>query len=438
MLLAPAESIGICVTALKAGADAFYELRHRTIYEACVTLWDANKPVDLISVMQRLKDDGKLDGIGGLPYLALLPDQVPSAANLGYYLEILQEKFVRRRLLSSSLDIKDSSLDTKSQIMDLVAKASNAVQMVADAAVLNDGAHEMKTLVPVALDHIEELLKGGKIGMPTGFIDLDALTWGLHPAEMFVVAARPSVGKTSLAMNFAENIAMSGTPVGVFSMEMSKESLMLRMICSRAMINHQDIRKGTLTMEEQTKILSAASQLIKAKLFIDDTPGLSILELRARARRMAKQQGCKLFIIDYLQLMHAHVRKADNRQNEVTLISGGIKALAKELGVPVVVLSQLSRKMEDRGNNAEPKLSDLRESGSIEQDADVAVLLHRQKSDDGQTTAHSPTVIIKAIVAKNRNGPTGEALLTFQRFCTRFQNAASQFEDMPDEQKNLI
>lgn len=441
ILLSPEDCLPVCITSLKGGVQMFYELRHQIIYDACVTLWDQQKKIDLIVLHQVLKDSGKLDGIGGLAYLASIPDMVPSAANLEHYIEILREKYIRRQMLSASAKIAQSSRDATAKVMDALSDASNVVQKVADAAITKAESHPVKNLIGPAIEHIEELLKGGKVTISTGFPDLDELTWGLQPGEMAVLAARPSVGKTALAMNIGEHLSMNGISVGVFSLEMSKESLIQRLLCARARINHHDIRKGMLSADDQSKLMKAATDLTKAKLHIDDSSGLSILELRARARRMFQQLGCRVFIIDYLQLMTARVRGADNRQNEVALISSGIKGLAKELQVPVLVLSQLSRKMEDRGNNSEPKLSDLRESGSIEQDADMVILMHKLK-DKNEQHESSATLQVQATVAKNRNGPTGKINLLFLKYCTRFESIAKEPkinpEDIPSEQKDLI
>ena len=426
IMLEPAKCIGVCIEKINGGPEAFYDLRHRTIYELMVEMYSKKEAIDLITIQQKLKDRGQLEGVGGLVYIASLPDCVPSAANLDYYIEILREKHVMRVMIGTCTDAVSGAYEHHGEVDVLIDKVVVDIQKVADLAVSKESVYPVKKLVPEALAHIEKLLAGGTISIPTGFTDLDEITWGLHPGEMFVLAARPSVGKTALAMNIAEHLSLNGQSVGVFSLEMTKESLMQRLLCARAKVNHHHIRKGMLSAEETNRLMKAASELAKAKLVIDDTGGLSLIKLQARARRMKQQYGISVLVIDYLQLMNAKVRQSDNRQVEVSAISSGIKAIGKELNVPVVVLSQLSRKSEDRGNNSEPKLSDLRESGSIEQDADTVLLMYREKSkvkEEGgsQTVQITP---VKVNVAKNRNGPIGEIELMFLKYCTRFENAA--------------
>jgi replicative DNA helicase len=293
-------------------------------------------------------------------------------------------------------------------------------------------------LVNQAITTIEQFhaRQGQLSGIATGFIDLDKMTSGLHPGEMVVIAARPSLGKTSLAMNVAEHAAIDQKlPVGVFSLEMTAESLVLRMLCSRARVNLRNIRDGFLAEQDFVKLTTAAGTLSRAPLFIDDTSGLSILQLRAKARRLQQQHGIKLFVVDYLQLLHSTARRAENRQQEIADISNGIKALAKELKVPIIVLSQLNRDFE-KDKSRKPNLSDLRESGAIEQDADLVGLLYRADPEDPTKRRESEddalsqdTVPINLLVAKQRNGPTGDVHLTFLRSITRFENAAKVSED---------
>jgi len=270
-------------------------------------------------------------------------------------------------------------------------------------------------------------------GVGTGFTDLDRMTSGLHPGEMVVIAARPSMGKTSLAMNIAEHVAIEQKlPVGVFSLEMTSESLVLRMLCSRSRVNLRSVREGFLAERDFPKLTGAAGKLANAPLFIDDSSGLSILQLRAKARRMAQQYGIKLFVIDYLQLLHSTARRAENRQQEIADISNGIKSLAKELSVPVIVLSQLNRELE-KDKNRKPRMSDLRESGAIEQDADVVGLLYKPSSGDddeaGGGSEEQDAVPVNLLIAKQRNGPTGDVNLTFLKSYTRFESAAKVSDD---------
>jgi replicative DNA helicase len=271
-------------------------------------------------------------------------------------------------------------------------------------------------------------------GLGTGFPDFDKMTSGLHEGEMIVIAARPSMGKTSLAMNVAEHVALDlRLPVGVFSLEMTADSLVLRMLCSRARVNLRSIRDGFLAERDFPKLTGAAGKMANAPLFIDDSSGLSILQLRAKARRMYQQYGIKLFVIDYLQLLHSTARRAENRQQEIADISSGIKALAKELKVPVIVLSQLNRELE-KDKNRKPRLSDLRESGAIEQDADLVALLYKPSSDDEDAPAEQEAAPVNLLIAKQRNGPTGDVNLTFLKSYTRFESAAKiSSEDIPTD-----
>ncbi|HYV31506.1 MAG TPA: replicative DNA helicase, partial [Candidatus Binatia bacterium] len=287
-----------------------------------------------------------------------------------------------------------------------------------------------------AIHHIEEYHKrhGQLGGLGTGFLDLDKMTDGWHEGEMIILAARPSMGKTSLAMNMAEHVAVSlRLPVGVFSLEMTAESLVMRMMSSLARVNSRHIRDGFLAERDFAKLTTAAGQLAKAPLFLDDSSALSILQLRAKARRMHQQHGIKLFVIDYLQLLHSTARRAENRQQEIADISNGIKALAKELKVPILVLSQLNRELE-KDKNRKPRLSDLRESGSIEQDADVVALLYKPSNGDEEegSSPDQEAVPVNLLIAKQRNGPTGDVYLTFLKSCTRFESAAKiSGEDIP-------
>jgi replicative DNA helicase len=299
----------------------------------------------------------------------------------------------------------------------------------------------IKELVNRAISKIEEFHQnqGMLTGVATGFVDFDKMTTGLHGGEMIVVAARPSVGKTSLAMNIAEHVALDlKVPVGVFSLEMTADQLILRMLCSRSRVNLRNIRDGFLAERDFPKLTGAAGKMAGAPLFIDDSAGLSILQLRAKGRRMWQQYGIKLFVIDYLQLLHSTSRRAENRQQEISEISGGIKALAKELNVPIIVLSQLNRELEKRGPGERPRLSDLRESGAIEQDADLVGLLYRDsKNKEGEEDpgeSEQDAISVKLFIAKQRNGPTGDVDLTFLKSFTRFESAAKVGpEDVPSD-----
>jgi replicative DNA helicase len=302
--------------------------------------------------------------------------------------------------------------------------------------VVEEKSNSIKALVSQAIVQIERYHenKGLLTGISSSFADLDKMTSGFQPGDMIVIAARPSMGKTSLAMNIAEHVAIDQKlPVGIFSLEMTADSLVLRMLCSRAKVNLRKIRDGFFTERDFPKLTRTAGKLASSPLFIDDTAGLSILQLRAKARRMWQQHGIKLIVIDYLQLLHSTSRQADNRQQEIADISRGVKGLAKELNVPVIVLSQLNRELE-KDKNRKPRLSDLRESGAIEQDADLVALLYKAGGDEDEETPEQEGVALKLLIAKQRNGPTGDIDLTFLKPYTRFESAAKvSEEDMPHE-----
>ncbi len=430
MLLSPLEAIGDFVGANKSGSEVFYDLRHRTIYEAVVEMYQHRAPVDLITLQQHLKDHNQLDGVGGLTYLVSLQDAVPSAANLTYYREIVREKYFLRRLLQACTQTITQVYDQEGDIEEFFDHVETSLLRIGEERI-ESKSNNIKDLVVKAINQIEEFQKshGALSGVSTGFADLDKMTTGFHPGEMIVIAARPSMGKTSLAMNIAEHVALDlKQPVAVFSLEMTAESLVMRMLCSRSRVNLRSIREGFIAERDFPKLTRSASELASAPLFIDDSANMSILELRAKGRRMYQQYGIKLFVIDYLQLLRSTAARAkDNRQQEIADISSGIKSLAKELGVPVIVLSQLNRELE-KDKSRKPRLSDLRESGSIEQDADLVGLLYKPNTGDdedgGGSSDESGAQAINLLIAKQRNGPTGDVCLTFLKGYTRYESAA--------------
>jgi replicative DNA helicase len=429
--------MGQCIEKFKGSEELFYDLRHQTIFKTLQEMYDGRLPIDVITLQQRLKDKQLLEQVGGLAYLSVLPEVVPSAANLGYYADIVQEKYLLRKMIHVCTDVVARVYDYEGQVDVLMDEVERDILRISESRVQTQ-TNTIKDLVKKAINTIEDFhqRQGTLTGIATGFSDFDKMTTGLHGGEMIVIAARPSMGKTSLAMNIAEHVAIEQKlAVGVFSLEMTSESLVLRMLCSRSRVNLRNVREGFLAERDFPKLTGAAGKLANAPLFIDDSSGLSVLQLRAKARRMHQQYGIKLFVIDYLQLLHSTARRAENRQQEIADISNGIKSLAKELDVPVIVLSQLNRELE-REKNRKPRMSDLRESGAIEQDADLIGLLYKPNADDddgGGNPVPDDACAVNLLIAKQRNGPTGDVNLTFLKSYTRFESAAKvSDEDIPN------
>jgi replicative DNA helicase len=439
VLLSPNECMGECIEKLKDdGKEAYYDLRHQVIFGELKEMYNNRIPIDVITLQQRLKDKmagsgSLLEQVGGIAYLSQLQDAVPSAANLSYYLEIIREKYLLRKMIQTCTDVVGRVYDYEGEVDALLDEVERDVLRISESRA-QTGAMTTKDLVNKAIGTIENFFsrKGTLTGLATGFTDLDRITDGLHGSEMIVVAARPSMGKTSLAMNIVEHVVLEDKlPVAVFSLEMSAEALVLRMMCSIARVNLRSIREGFMSESDFPKLTSAAGRLANAPLFIDDSAGLSILQFRARARRLHQMHGVKLFVVDYLQLLHSTARRSqENRQQEISDISSGIKALAKELKVPVLVLSQLNRELE-RDKSRKPRLSDLRESGAIEQDADLVGLLYKPNAgdDDDGNTEEADGLPVNLLIAKQRNGPTGDINLTFLKSYTRFESAAKVSDD---------
>jgi len=435
MLLNPQEA---CPLAGQHLTDKdFYAAAHQAIFREITALNDAMQAVDLVTLTQRLSDKKLLDEVGGAAYLAELVQRVPTTANIEHYIDIVYEKQLLRKLIAAAHDILGRAFEEQDDVRGWIDEVEQQVFNVTAERTMT-GARPVRELIKDAMASIEKLYdKKGMTGLPTGFRELDKLTSGLHPGNMVVIAGRPSMGKTALAMNIAENVAIDqNIPVGVFSLEMSAEELVKRMLCSRARVNLKKVGDGFLSDRDFHPLTAAASQLMKAPLYIDDTAGLTINQVRARARRLKQQHNIQLVVIDYLQLMRAPSRRSEaSRQVEIADISAGMKALAKELQVPVIVLSQLNRQPEAR-EGGRPKLADLRESGSIEQDADVVGLLVRPEvyaDEEGERAAEKGKATL--IIAKQRNGPTGDVPLTFLNEYTRFEDQARVSEDdMPQRQ----
>jgi replicative DNA helicase len=433
MLIAPREIIGECVQQIDA--DHFHAPAHRTIYSILVEFWNANRPIDFITLTQVLKDRGLLDQVGGAYFITTLFSFVPTAANVNFYIEIVREKHVLRRVIASCTECAARAYDDQEEVSALLDEVEQKVFAITQDRTRGQ-MPALKDQLMDAIESIEKLYerKGGISGLATGYTELDRMTDGMHGAEMIVIAARPSMGKTALAMNIAENVAVhSKQPVAIFSLEMSSQQLVQRLLCSRARVNLQRVRDGFLHEQDFPSLTAAAAKLADSQIFIDDTAGLSILELRAKARRMKSQDNIQLIVIDYLQLLRSNTRRAqDNRQLEIAEISSGLKALAKELSIPIIVLAQLNRNPETRtgASHGRPRLSDLRESGSIEQDADVVGLLVREEYY-AETEEKKEELEGKAtlIIAKQRNGPVGDVPLTFLKEFTRFEDRARTPEE---------
>jgi replicative DNA helicase len=428
-LLAPREIGGLCAEK-SIRAEHFHIPAHSSIYAVLLELWDANRPIDFITLTQILRDRALLDQVGGAAFVTNLFTFLPTAANAGYYIEIVQEKFTLREIIRVCTEYAARSYDQQDEVHTLLDDVESKIFEIAKDR-FRDKAASMKDAVMAAIGSIQDLYerRGGITGLPTGLPDLDKMTDGLHRQEMIVIAARPSMGKTALAMNIAEYIAVDqGLPTAVFSLEMSSQQLVQRLLCSRAKVNLQRVRDGFLSERDFPALTAAASKLAEAKIFIDDTAGISILELRAKARRLKSQHNIQAIFIDYLQLLRSTSRRAqDNRQLEIAEISSGLKALAKELDLPIVVLAQLNRNPEQRSGDSKgrPRLSDLRESGSIEQDADLVGLLVREEyyadTDEDKKESEGKATLI---IAKQRNGPVGDVPLTFLKEFTRFETRA--------------
>ena len=433
ILLSPREVLNDCADQI--GDDAFYSPAHGTIFRVLLEMWNANQEVDVITLTNRLRDLGQLDAVGGPGAVTELYGFVPTAANAPHYLEIVREKWLLRKMIAACTASAARCYEEQADVPQLLDDVESEIFTIGEKR-LRKGAPLMRDEVFAALENIEKMYqqRGRISGLATGFTLFDQMTDGLHAGEMIIVAARPSMGKTALAMNIVEHVALDleePKPVGVFSLEMSTQQLVQRMLCSRARVNMKKIRSGMLARAEHGKLNDAAAALSESNIFIDDTPGLTILDLRAKARRMRERQRVELIAIDYLQLCRSTSKRGqDNRQIEIAEISAGIKALAKELEIPVIVLAQLNRQPEQRGGG-KPRMSDLRESGSLEQDADLVALLVRPEVYEEDEDAKSDLAgKAELIIAKQRNGPIGEIPLTFIKEYTRFENAA--FERSPE------
>lgn len=407
--------------------DDFYRADHRLIFDSISRLIDAGKPADVVTVFESLQSLGRADEVGGIAYLNTLANETPSAANIRRYAEIVRDRAILRFLVSASDQIATEALNPAGketrQILD--EAESRIFQIGEQGSRASVGFQDFHTVLARVVEKVDDLYQNPNpsdvTGMPSGFVDLDQKTAGMHPGDLLIVAGRPSMGKTSFALNIAEHVAIAeGAPVAVFSMEMGAEQLAMRVLCSVGKLDAQRVRTGRLTEDDWNRLTQAMGRMKEARIHIDETPGLNPLELRSRARRLARQYGTLgLIVVDYLQLMSAS-SSGENRTTEISEITRSLKGLAKELGCPVVALSQLNRTVEQR-TDKRPVMSDLRESGAIEQDADVIVFIYRDEVYRPDTPDKG---VAEIIIAKQRNGPIGTVRLTFLGQYTRFENFA--------------
>lgn len=409
--------------------DAFYKEANRRVFRAMVRLYNRGEVIDVVTLSNELKSAAELEAAGGMPHLAQLVDAVPTAANITYYCRILRDKAVLRRLIEASTQIiRDAYEAAAGDVDETLDLAEQRIFEIAQAQ-QRTGFVWIEEILWPAFERIEELQRrpGTVTGVPSGFPELDRLTAGFQPSDLIVLAGRPAMGKTALALNFAQYAAIEAElPVAIFSLEMSKESLVQRLLCGEGRVDSSRLRRGTLQDEEYTRLATAAGLLNTAPVWIDDAPAISALELRAKARRLRAEVDLGLVVVDYLQLMTGP--RSENRQQEITAISRSLKAVAKEINVPIIALSQLSRAPEQRADHR-PVLADLRESGAIEQDADLVMFVYREEVyRSREELQQDPTLEGKAdlIVGKQRNGPTGEVPLYFHKAYTLFETRPQQ------------
>jgi replicative DNA helicase len=413
-------------------AEAFYRVEHQIIYEALVSLYERNRGegIDGVLLRDELERRGRLQDVGGVEYLAKVLESVPTSANVQYYTGIVKDKLLQRQIIAAATEILDEAYAGDGDTDDKLDRAEQKIFAVTNKRITS-GAAALKDLVTQAYEAIERRDGTVVTGIATGYHELDDITCGLQSGEMIIIAGRPSMGKTSLALNIAEHVAVhEKLPVAIFSLEMGQGQLAERILCSQSRIDSQMVRRGLLNTDHYQELVKACSVLSEAPIYIDDTAGLAPLELRAKARRLTSRFDIRLIVLDYLQLMSVGAMKAESRQQEITAISRYIKALARELNIPVVVLSQLNRAAENREDHR-PRMSDLRESGSLEQDADVVMLLHREDYYHRGQADDNPTNVAEVIIAKQRNGPTGTVKLTFLEKLTRFENLAAEHVQEP-------
>ena len=424
-MLTDKDAVNAAIETLKE--DAFYREDNRAIYQAIVNLYSKSEPIDIITLKDELESMDKFEQVGGFEYLASLPDKVPTTANVQKYIKIVEEKSILRNLIKTANEIIELGYDPAEDVEDIMDGAEKKIFDIMQSK-NQKGYTPIKDVLVESFTKLEELYnrKQHITGVPTGFSELDYKTAGLHGSELILVAARPAMGKTAFALNLATNAALRGnTPVAIFSLEMSKEQLVNRILCSEAMVDSNKVRTGKLEDEDWGKLAEAIGPLSETGIYIDDTPGISVMEIRAKCRKLKLEKNIGLVVIDYLQLVQGSNKRNSSREQEISEISRSLKILAKELNVPVIALSQLSRAVEQRPDHR-PMLSDLRESGAIEQDADIVMFLYR---DDYYNEDSEKKNVAEVIIAKHRGGSTGTVDLGWLGSYTKFVNLERRFDD---------
>jgi len=412
-------------------AEDFYREAHRKIYRAATDLSQRSEPIDLLTLTEALKTRGELADVGGAGYVSELADRALSAANIQYHARIVREKAILRGLITTASEIVSRGYEAREEVSRFVDEAEQAIYQIAEKKT-RASFTRVGDMITDTFRQIEHLYERKEMvtGVPTGFTDFDRMTAGLQPSDLIIVAGRPSMGKTSFCLNIAEHVAIEKQiGVAVFSLEMSKEQLVLRMLCSQARVDLSKVRTGYLAQKDFPLLAEAAGRIHDAPIYVDDTPALSALELRAKARRLKrmKEANLGLIIVDYLQLMRGSSSRDESREQEISQISAGLKALAKELKLPVIALSQLNRQVESR-NPPKPRMADLRESGAIEQDADVIAFIYRDEVYNKESRDQG---VAEILIAKQRNGPIGDVRLAFRSEYTRFENLEEMLPDLP-------
>ena len=424
-MLTDKDAVNAAIETLKE--DAFYRDDNRIIYQAIVNLYSKSEPIDIITLKDELESMDKFEQVGGYEYLASLPDKVPTTANVQKYIKIVEEKSILRSLIKTANEIIELGYSPTEDVEDIMDGAEKKIFDIMQSK-NQKGYSPIKDVLVESFTKLEELYnrKQHITGVPTGFAELDYKTAGLHGSELILVAARPAMGKTAFALNIATNAALRGNaPVAIFSLEMSKDQLVNRILCSEAMVDSNKVRTGKLEEDDWVKLAGAIGPLSESEIFIDDTPGISVMEIRTKCRKLKMEKNIGLVVIDYLQLVQGSNKRSGSREQEISEISRSLKILAKEINVPVIALSQLSRAVEQRPDHR-PMLSDLRESGAIEQDADIVMFLYR---DDYYNKESEKKDIAEVIIAKQRGGSTGTVELLWMGNYTKFVNLEKRFDD---------